>query len=222
MKLKELFNPSGHNGFIEAVYEIKPFNETWYTELIASDLNVALDNYILINSGNRNVSQLFEKNVNTYKTISDILSANAYKLNGLFASINFEYNPLDNYDRTETQTANASTTVGERTSSDTIGQSSSTSATSDNRSTFEDNAGYQTPTDKSSTTVTSNGQTNSHTEQSATDSTNSGYTLRARGNIGVMSTMELIERQRAILNYNFFDAVLMVINENITDFNFED
>ena len=112
------------------------------------------------------------------KYMVGVWSANcAYMMQKLFETLNYKYNPIHNYDRASTIT---------RTTSTSAGGTVTAASTSFNSDTFKD-------TGKSTNTETAGG-TESVTEN-------------VSGNIGVMSTQDMIERQRGVAEFKWYDVV---------------
>lgn len=173
-----------------------------------------------------------------YNDIASLFKAREDQLNRQYYSNLLEYNPIDNYDRTETQTHNDSNTIGvrestittgARSSSDTKGQRQDTSVDTVEVSPFDDTA-YSKPKDKNTNNYTSGAQTDSHSSQqaidtthsnSATDSNTGGYTLRARGNIGTMTTGYMLDEFRKNALFNFCDEIIKIIESDITCMNYD-
>ena len=116
--------------------------------------------------------------------IGDFLQSKEYELNGLYESTQFEYDPIANYDMTESsRDEDRATTSGDSTESSTSFDSTT-----------------QKDTGKTVSSGTAN-NTNIHT-------------LQRSGNIGVTSSQQLIEAQRGVLTFDFIQYVADLINEN--------
>lgn len=137
-----------------------------------------------------------------------------YEWNKLYQTMLLEYNPLDNYDRTETRTF---TSQGSGNSA--AGGSDSISGTEQNSATGTQNgkiAGFNaSPSlvdhdkDESSTTgsrsnsgTTTYGKTNTESF-SKTDS----ETIKSKGNIGVTTSQQMIEQERDISKFNIYNII---------------
>lgn len=122
-----------------------------------------------------------------------------YSWNRLAATLTAEYNPIENYDRMEEWQDNS------------INNSRYTNSTNNtsNGSTKEQVYGYnnlQTPADNSASTSAS---TSADTSDSAGNTTITGSRKgRAHGNIGVTTTQEMLESERRVAMFNFYDAVI--------------
>lgn len=117
----------------------------------------------------------------------------------LAATLTAEYNPIENYDRME------------EWSDSSINNSRYTNSTNNttNGSTKEQVYGYNnlnTPADNSASTSAS---TSADTSDSAGNTTSTGSRKgRAHGNIGVTTTQEMLESERRVAMFNFYDAVI--------------
>lgn len=122
-----------------------------------------------------------------------------YSWNHLAATLTAEYNPIENYDRMEEWQDNS------------INNSRYTNSTNNtsNGLTKEQVYGYNnlnTPADNSASTSAS---TSADTSDSAGNTTSTGSRKgRAHGNIGVTTTQEMLESERRIAMFNFYDAVI--------------
>lgn len=170
--------------------------------------------------------ELLYPNPEVMKDLIGVWSAGCqYEWAKLLESMNFEYNPIDNYDRTETRTL-----TSQGTGSGTDGGSDSYSASKqhtgqDTQSGQEQNTGKVTAfnsgtlTDKNQDTGTNSNTLNStHTDtETATNnygktkqetfSKSDSETIRAHGNIGVTTTMQMIKEQRDIVKFNLYDII---------------
>ena len=125
----------------------------------------------------------------------------------LYETTQYEYNPIENYDRYEEGTNSASgTSSGSNTASES-GESSGTS--SGQNESISSNTAYDSNSFADSSKGTSSG-TNSTTNEESRESTNSGnneyensgsFTTHVHGNIGVRSSQELIEQERRIADF---------------------
>lgn len=100
-KFKDFYDSS--HGLIYNINAVNPIQSTWVSECDIS----ALDNYLLLHIGNREVLPVLEDADNFAKAVmGDILKAYNFKLDGLWRTtqLDDEYNPLDNKDRTFTRT----------------------------------------------------------------------------------------------------------------------
>ena len=154
--------------------------------------------------------------------------SNNYRFAGLSRTTKQIYNPIENYDRTETEsiertpdlseteTRNTLTTDGGTTTTAGTGSDTQTATATGKVAPFDaatfanaqqsDTTAGTTSTD--STTVT-HGKTTADTgtithRHTGTDDTS--RELHAHGNIGVTSTQEMLKQEREIVNFNFLET----------------
>lgn len=131
--------------------------------------------------------------------ISTWSNVSKYTWKHLSETLAAEYNPIENYDRTEEWEDNST-----NTSRYTNSANNTSSGT-----TKEQVYGYndlQTPSDNNASTSTSTGV---DTSDSAGTGTSAGTRKgRAHGNIGVTTTQEMLESERRVAMFNFYDTVV--------------
>jgi len=141
----------------------------------------------------------------------------------LYETTQYEYNPIENYDRYEQgSNSNSGTSSGSNTASES-GESSGTSSTestgtsSGQNESISSNTAYDSNTFADSSKGTSSGTNETENSESRTTSnndsrtsSNSGsnefenngsFTTHIHGNIGVRSSQELIEQERRIATF---------------------
>lgn len=151
-------------------------------------------------------------------------NASQYTWNTLYNTINLQYNPIENYDRTEERTLES---IGEGTSTDsgtdtlTSRDSGSDTIATDSTDT-EQVAGFETTNNQfvnknkntlDSDSTTTYGKTTTNTNQygksNSNDYTkNDTETIRAHGNIGVTSSQQMIQQERDIALFNVYDKIV--------------
>lgn len=122
-----------------------------------------------------------------------------YTWNRLAATLTAEYNPIENYDRME------------EWSDSNINNSRYTSSTNNTSSgsTKEQVYGYNNLTTPADNSASNSASTSADTSDSAGNSTSTGSRKgRAHGNIGVTTTQEMLESERRVAMFNFYDAVI--------------
>lgn len=148
-------------------------------------------------------------------------------------TLEYEYNPLDNYDRTETVTegiersgsgtssrsgtntsSGTGTTETENSSSSSGTNTDTASKTAYNSNAFADTSknvtsGSSTGSDEgSSTTTSSSSETISETGETESSSTEDRtMTTRTHGNIGVTTTQQMIMSQREVVSFSLLDVI---------------
>lgn len=170
--------------------------------------------------------EILYPDVNFMKAAITVWSAERQDVwNKLYATTQFDYNPIENYDRTEESVSSSSgTSEGSGSSSGsgrTTGSATSSgsntatnSATAYNRDTFAD----VTKADSEGRNVSSNSsvQENASSQESSARSTSAGtFKSRIRGNIGVTTSQQMIQQERDI---SLFCMTEFIINDFITRF----
>lgn len=133
-----------------------------------------------------------------------------YNWKKLFATMNFDYNPIDNYDRTETESINnertnnaSGTQASETTNNLQIASENVHKVTGYNSASLFENEG-DTGTVNNTGTVGNNITSNSNSKDTRTES----RTLHTKGNIGVTTTQQMIEQERNISEFNIYDYIV--------------
>lgn len=304
MKIKELYNvEERYPGFIYAIRNLGLFVDAdeWQKDY---DLVQIIDNYVYLNIGNKDIQDIFlERSLNDvkliYAQIAGILQSYRYYLNTSYKSMFFDYNPINNYDRTETHSYSESFTEGAQIETLTKGQKTDVSTDSGSSNTIQHGEQTQTSTDiptsesisfgaqkitnnngnqsnansekvftfdgnevnRTNTNITSNAYTDTSETQGYTNTTNyeqkkntlnmatyndseiiGGKTvtneygestdtsekgqrvdtrtfnenINVSGNIGVMSTQQMIEQERQVANFNFSVIVCDILRKEVT------
>lgn len=157
----------------------------------------------------------------------------AYMFNTLWKTLSLDYNPIENYDRTEkwtdTDTKKESRTGSSNTKSEyaTVNEGDSTTNFSPGTTNTTTQSGkafnslsfvetgktVQTDSGKDVTTNTTNSNVSGSdtTQGGSTDSFTADNKVehdgRIRGNIGVTTSQQMIEQERQVALFNFYDAV---------------
>lgn len=144
-----------------------------------------------------------------------------------YATLNYEYDPISNYDMTETETINGETS-DTTTHTGTVGTIASETATGSGSGSSENDVfGFNSATatgDSSSSSSTSNTNTasGSNTRTDNLTDANEGTkeetrTLTRSGNIGVTTSQQMINAQRDLWLWNFFfNVVFPDVNKVLT------
>lgn len=181
-KLIDIFINDEHDNPVLISAIAFPETATW------DDITVtkAIDERIRLCFSEKPISPAFQSmdKLDILQAMGDFLSGKEYELNGLYESTQFEYDPIANYDMTESsRDEDRATTSGDSTESSTS---------------FD------------STTQKDIGKTVS----SGTANNTNIHSLQRSGNIGVTSSQQLIEAQRGVLTFDFIQYVADLINEN--------
>ena len=130
----------------------------------------------------------------------------------LWATMQYEYNPIENYSMTEEMTNDETSIVYGRV--DTLVQVKNTTDTDTNEVQGFDSSQYK-PSDRYTSAHTGS-DTDTNT-QSGEDTHTRNYTLTRSGNIGVTTSQQMIESERILWNWLFFyDVVFPDINRVLT------
>lgn len=152
-----------------------------------------------------------------HKTITNIGEREQTNSNGEQTNTSTSENkttPFDAGDYSKATDKNTTTSNSE-SYTDTIHTDEATDTTTQNA--YTDTNTEQAHTD----TTTQNAYTDVNTEQAHTDTETHTTTSHIHGNIGVVDAPTMLEKFRAISNYNFFDVVVNIIEEYITEMNYE-
>lgn len=202
--------------------------------------------------------ELLYPNPVVMKDLIGVWSASSqYEWEKLYESMTYEYNPIDNYDRTETRTLSSQGTgsgadggsdqyattksqeqTGTHDRTGTHAANNSNSATKGNTnsstekiaafnaSTLVDknqmngtNSDTITGSDTEQATDTDHATNTEHISNTETTAVNFGKTkqetfsktdtetIRARGNIGITTVMQMLKEQRDIVKFNIYDII---------------
>lgn len=156
-----------------------------------------------VNCGDKKVFSTIEKmtDVNRLVYISDLFSLYAYTLDGLFDSLNFEYNPIENYSMEEIGNfGNQKTTFNGGNRRDTYANTNKVSPFDTENFVNNDNSDGTNTSD-------------AYTDVSSSDSYENKLTRK--GNIGTTTTQEMIVSQRKVVNFQFFKEVQKILENEI-------
>ena len=188
-------------------------------------------------SGNKYVTPLVSYLIENDK-LDDIITIlyqkNIKNWNKLYETLSFDYNPIHNYDGDETETI----TITDRGTVDTTGTNKTvdtstikdTGTVTNNGSNNDRVYGFNSSSavnDKNSTvnnTTTNNISTtnnsssdNNNTNKSTTDMSHTEQrTLTKGGNLGVTSTQSMIQQERDLWLWNYFEQVFSDIDKTLT------
>lgn len=190
----------------------------WISDDISADV---LDNAYFYNfSGQKTISPLLRRYLNGAEKITDsqmVSLANIiYKIysknwNKLYATLSLEYNPISNYDMTESETVENEKTNSREGSQSVNATTSGNSA--DNVFGFNSSGAVG----DSTTTTSATNSTTSTDSDSGSGTDNTERTLTRSGNIGVTTSQQMIESERDLWRWKFFfDVVFPDIDEVLT------
>lgn len=147
--------------------------------------------------------------------IRSFWDVNDYKLQTLYNSMFFEYNPIWNVDGTETTTTihgatSSADSYGAKTDTDINGKRESSNDSKSYRYPYD--SGTKTATDELEESATTESSTDTHTSSEHSDThTTESYTdtvtNERAGNIGVTSTQSLIDQERSVAMFSFYERL---------------
>lgn len=196
-----------------------------------------LDYDYIGHSGNKYITPLVSYLIENDK-LDDIITIlyqkNIKNWNKLYETLSFDYNPIHNYDGDETETItitdkgtvdttgtnktvdtstiqDTGTVTNNGSNNDSVYGFNSTNAVNDKDSTVNN-----TTTNNLSTTNNSSSD-NNNTNKSTTDMTHTEQrTLTKGGNLGVTSTQSMIQQERDLWLWNYFEQVFSDIDKTLT------
>lgn len=140
--------------------------------------------------------------------------------NELWSTTQYTYNPIENYDRIEDGT-DKDTHSGTDRYGNTLARTGTDTVTDTPDLLVSEgayNASTADPVNGLTPTSHQGGENVSETEYGSTDTTNGStshghiittkHDLHVHGNIGVMSTQQMIREQREIVSFNFYDKMI--------------
>ena len=192
-------------------------NEDWLTDIVSNQSTYS-PYYMGVKYGSLTC---VDDNVSTLLSLVEVaIAANAYKWKTLYNTLDLEYNPIWNYDGTNTITEvrgarDESHIKGARDSSNIMAQ---THITSENKQAPYDSA---TVRDVSKNETTGDAHTDRYTSQTYTDrDTANTYTDTITevkgGNQGTTTTQQMIREERDIANMDYINTVYKDIIDTIT------
>lgn len=193
----------------------------WQNETYQNEYN---NNKDIINVVMKNkygsLPMLLENDNETTALIQGVLLINKYKIDTLWNTTNLEYNPIWNVDGTTTTTSN----YGEHETTNNK-EKMETIATYGTETKKEENAVFPFNSE-TSTKSAENTLTNSKEDDKITvNPTSEINTSKAhvdiveetrQGNIGVTSTQHLIEEERKVANFSFWNVLIELVAKEIT------
>jgi len=222
-KLQDVFSNWISNGIF---YALNNYDVPWKNDVAPATLDAEYFGNI---SGCKNLSPLVSKllNIDGANVLSDTrinqLALILFNLNGAnwsreYATLDMEYNPISNYDMTETETesgTNSNTRTNTGTQTDARTESGTTTASgTGSDSVYGFNSANAVP-DSESTTGSSATASNTINETRTDDltqgdaGTHSGTrSLSRSGNIGVTTSQQMIQSERELYVWNFFYKVV--------------
>lgn len=196
----------------------------WKNDVSGNQLDII---YHGSRSGNKIIGSLIENYLDN-NTVSDdnkiIIAQAIYTIyiknwNALYKTLSLEYNPIENYSMTETenvQDTHKGTIESNGNNTDTYIETTLVDDTSNNQlwgfnSTDSVNSDRQTG-DTTRDVESTMDSTHKNTDRETKDIT-SDRTLKRSGNIGVTTSQQMIESERQLWLWNFFESVFSDIDK---------
>lgn len=196
----------------------------WKNDVSGNQLDII---YHGSRSGNKIIGSLIENYLDN-NTVSDdnkiIIAQAIYTIyiknwNALYKTLSLEYNPIENYSMTETenvQDTHKGTVESNGNNTDTYIETTIVDNTSNNQlwgfnSTDSVNSDKQTG-DTTRDVESTMDSTHKNTDRETKDIT-SDRTLKRSGNIGVTTSQQMIESERQLWLWNFFESVFSDIDK---------
>lgn len=216
IRLYTIFEDDITNGLFTA---LNNFNVPWKDAVSSTDLNVAFYNH----SGQKIISNVvnhFLDDTNRLtsdgldKLCSTLVSVYGKNWSKLYNTLDLDYNPINNYDMTEESEdneTNTGTNTDVKTGYDTSKATADTNALvyGFNSATGVNSNDNKSTTDQSVTYNTTNTDTINHT-------TTNKHKLTRSGNIGVTTSQQMIQAERDLWLWYYFDAVFDDIDKLLT------
>ena len=199
--------------------------------IIENDFQKRLTETMKILYGNYRVNTVVENDImiNDNTATSTICTylyiVNSYKYKKLYELMKKEYNPIQNYNMTESGT---DTHVADENRNNTLnkGAINSNSVTGSQNSNNEHLVSPYEKTDyigESKDTSSSSARTDTYREEARTDTNNEKYTtnntdthsLTREGNIGVTTTQQMIEAERKISDFSIYKVIAIDLMKEI-------
>ena len=121
-------------------------------------------------------------------------------------ALELKYNPIDNYDRTEEWSDKSGTSAKGTVSDESHGTTKERGSSYNNVSAYDSYTFEPSENSTSSSNASVNNRTNTTT--GSTTDTSSIHTGRVHGNIGVMSTQELLTRELEVDKFNVYNQIV--------------
>lgn len=115
----------------------------------------------------------------------------------LYSTTQLEYNPIENYDRSEETTRNLETEEN----------STVTGGTTINSNSERKVSAYNTEEYVNDSKTDENSITNNTDNRNTTGNTGEKYNSRVHGNIGVTTTQQMIQSEREIVKFNIYEYI---------------
>lgn len=196
--------------------DLQNFNIPWNSE----NINESLDRLYYAKNGDKSITSLVNSVIDVDGDFvidgREILATIAYvtygnKWDKLYATLNFEYNPIENYRMTETENIDKEIDSS-RTNTGTISTNNDSIA---NNKVYAFNSS-DNPIDTDKVVGDSDSLETQNLTERIGDNEGIDRTMTRSGNIGVTTSQQMIESERELWNWNFFNVVFEDLNELLT------
>ena len=196
----------------------------WKSDISGNQLDII---YHGSRSGHKIIGSLIENYLEN-NTVSDdnkitiaqaIFSIYIKNWNALYKTLSLEYNPIENYSMTETenvQDSHKGTVESDSTDTNTNTENTIVNDTANNQLWgFNSTDSVNSDKQVGDTTRNVDGSTNSTHKNTDTETKDitSDRTLKRSGNIGVTTSQQMIESERQLWLWNFFESVFSNIDK---------
>lgn len=204
-RLIDVFSDWMDNGIFHA---LESFDVPWKDDDISDVLDIEYFGNI---SGAKNISPLVKRLLDGAHTLTSeqiaklarvVYTINSVNWNREYATINLEYNPINNYDMTEESTE----TKDRDAQQNNTGTQGVVSTSTETTGVYGFNSSSAVNSD-----TTSNSENNTRTDnlsQTLSDDETTTNELHRSGNIGVTTTQQMLESERNLYLWNFFYKVV--------------
>lgn len=202
----------------------------WYNKIPSEYLNA---DYFLNHSGSKFCSPIVKSVLGDKESLEFtdreflarmIYRKNKINLERLWDTYVVEYNPIDNYNMTETSTKTITNSDKVITSNEYSSTKETTYGSNDSETTYQ--FGYNSPAEEKNPTdlIESNrGGSDTDDSNSTEEGTKrtdgieiEGASIHRQGNIGVTTNQKMIKDERDIWNWNFFESLFSIVDKELT------
>lgn len=224
-RIKEVFGDKGIFSYL------REYGEPWSGKVTAD----MLDLMYIGKSGNKITAPILDNMMEEDGTISEenkkkVASAiwGVYGTNWtkLFETLNFNYNPIENYSMVEESSGENENITNGTSSNETSNNGTSTVENTSTQDTNNDLYAFNSTTSKPSSkssgvgtdhnTVTTDNKTGNQTTLNNISKDTSKHTLTRKGNIGVTTSQQMIQSERDLWNWVFYNGVFRDIDSILT------
>lgn len=203
-----------------------------YTPIDTLDFQNVLKKYISTYYGKREIDEnmIDVTNVSSLQNVCNMIYlSNQYRYSGLYASTQQKYNPIENYSMTEKEKSTKgeqinTNSIGEQTITNNLGAMKNTeSLGASENSSIHSVTPYESDTfhNEFKDTINNGSVTNEYDTDARTDTINNSARndtttdgaredereLTRSGNIGVTTSQQMIESERLIVDFVFYETV---------------